>query len=68
MTSKTKAILLARRMAELAERATRNREFALAARIENAGIEYVTAARSGDPKVEPPRWLAAMLNETVEAR
>jgi hypothetical protein len=60
--TRPQALATAKRIAALAK--DRRNDVALSARIENAGIEFLTAAKTGDPKVEPPRWLNAMLNET----
>lgn len=59
--TRPQAILVAQRIAALAK--NKRDDIALAARIEHAGIEFLTAVRTGDPKVEPPRWLNAMLND-----
>lgn len=61
--TRPQAVLVAQRIAALAK--AKRTDVALAARIENAGIEFITAARTGDPKAEPPRWLNALLNEEV---
>ena len=61
--TRPQAVLMAQRIAALAK--AKRTDVALAARIENAGIEFVTAARAGDVKAEPPRWLNALLNEEV---